>query len=237
MYILCPYSFSIHPRFIWFCKKQFKPVQNNKHFWAKLWLYQMERKLFENWMVLICKTWSPLHLRILYAKFGWNWPNGSGEEEFYIFVNVFSLFCNNLPLQKGGALHLYKLESPSLKDALCQVWLKNFWWRWKCEKYKIHVHKHKNNSHNEMSELPNLNLIRLLRLIQFYNPLYWAMMGREWRSFTMLCLIAIFVIRRLTYCGFIIVHRGSILWISWATLTHVVFVSANQISRFLSEAG
>ena len=148
MYILCPYSFSIHPRFIWFCKKQFKPVQNNKHFWEKLWLYQMERKkktlsfsfLKIEWSLFvkpfICKTLSPLHPRMLYAKFGWNWPNGSGEEDFYIFVNVFSLFCNNLPLQKGGALHLYKLESPSPKDALCHVWLKNFWWRWKCESTK-----------------------------------------------------------------------------------------------------
>ena len=24
---------------------------------------------------------SPLHLRMLCAKFGWNWPNGSGEDE------------------------------------------------------------------------------------------------------------------------------------------------------------
>ena len=43
------------------------------------------------------------------------------------------------PLEKGGALHLYKLESPSSKDALCQVWLKltqRFWRRsWKCEKF------------------------------------------------------------------------------------------------------
>ena len=40
------------------------------------------------------------------------------------FVNIFSLFCNYLPLEKGGALHLNKFESPSSKDALCQVWLK-----------------------------------------------------------------------------------------------------------------
>ena len=40
-------------------------------------------------------------------------------------VNVFSLFRNYLPLEKGGGLHLKKkLESPSPKDALCQVWLK-----------------------------------------------------------------------------------------------------------------
>ena len=40
---------------------------------------------------------------------------------FFNFVNVFSLFPNYLPLEKGGALHLNMLESPSHKDALCQV--------------------------------------------------------------------------------------------------------------------
>ena len=58
---------------------------------------------------------------------------------FLNFVNVFSLFRNYLPLEKGGALHLNKLESPLPNDALCQVWLKLalwFWrWRWKCEKF------------------------------------------------------------------------------------------------------
>ena len=36
----------------------------------------------------------------------------------YYFVNVFLLFLNYLPLEKGGALHLNKLESPLPKDAL-----------------------------------------------------------------------------------------------------------------------
>ena len=35
-----------------------------------------------------------------------------------------SLFRNYLPLEKGGAFHLNKLESTSPIDALCQVWLK-----------------------------------------------------------------------------------------------------------------
>ena len=46
------------------------------------------------------------------------------RRRFLNFVNVFSLFPNYLPLEKGGALHLNKLESPSPKDALCQVGLK-----------------------------------------------------------------------------------------------------------------
>ena len=42
---------------------------------------------------------------------------------FLNFVIVFSLFHNYLPLEKGRVLHLNKIESPSPKDALCQVWL------------------------------------------------------------------------------------------------------------------
>ena len=71
---------------------------------------------------------NPLHSRILCAKFGWNWPSGSGEEDFLNFLNAFSLFRNYLPLEKGRALHLNKLESPWTKDALCQVWLKLALW-------------------------------------------------------------------------------------------------------------
>ena len=47
------------------------------------------------------------------------------------FVNVFSLFCNYLPLEKAKALHLNKLESPSPKDAFCRVWLKLVLWFWR----------------------------------------------------------------------------------------------------------
>ena len=45
-------------------------------------------------------------------------------EKIFKCVNVFLLFCNYLHLEKGSALHLIKLESPSPKDASCQVWLK-----------------------------------------------------------------------------------------------------------------
>ena len=58
---------------------------------------------------------------------------------FINFVNVFSLFRNYLPLEKDMALFYNKLESPSPKDALYQVWLKLAQWfwrrRWKCEKF------------------------------------------------------------------------------------------------------
>ena len=77
---------------------------------------------------LFVKTWIPRHRRMLCAKFGWNWPSGSGEEDFLNFVNVSLPFHNYLPLEKGVALHLNKLEYPSPKDALCQVWLKLALW-------------------------------------------------------------------------------------------------------------
>ena len=50
------------------------------------------------------------------------------RRRFLKFVNVFSLFRYYLPLEKGVALHLNKLESPSPKDALSQVWLKLAQW-------------------------------------------------------------------------------------------------------------
>ena len=65
-----------------------------------------------------------LYPRLLCAKFGWNWPSGSGGGDFLILSLYFSPFHNYLPLEKNAALHLNKLESPLPKDALCQVWLK-----------------------------------------------------------------------------------------------------------------
>ena len=59
----------------------------------------------------LCKVW-------------FNWPSGSGEEGFFYFINVFLLFGNYLPLEKDGALHLYRLEFSSPTDALCQDWLR-----------------------------------------------------------------------------------------------------------------
>ena len=56
----------------------------------------------------------------------WFWRRG-----YLYFVNVFSLFRNNIPFEKGGALHLNKLESPSPKNAVCQVCLELAQWFWR----------------------------------------------------------------------------------------------------------
>ena len=53
------------------------------------------------------------------------------EKIFFNFVYVFLIFCNYLPLEKGVVLHLNNLESPSPKDAVCQVWLKLAQWFWR----------------------------------------------------------------------------------------------------------
>ena len=56
---------------------------------------------------------------------------------FKNFVNVFFLIRNYRTLQKGGALHLNKFESPPLQGCIVPSWLymiQWFWRRWKCEK-------------------------------------------------------------------------------------------------------
>ena len=53
---------------------------------------------------------------------------GFWRRRFFNIINVFSLFRNYFPLEKGKALHLNKLEFPLPKDALCQVWLKLAQW-------------------------------------------------------------------------------------------------------------
>ena len=67
-------------------------------------------------MVLICKTLSLLHLRMLCAKFVkvvqwfWRW-------RFWNFVNIFLELQNNLPFKRAWPFIWTKL-----KDAVCKVW-------------------------------------------------------------------------------------------------------------------
>ena len=75
-------------------------------------------------MVLIRLKFNPRQQRMVCAKFGWYRLSASVEDDFLNFVNVFSQFHYNFTLEEGVALYLNKLESPSSKDALCQIWLK-----------------------------------------------------------------------------------------------------------------
>ena len=100
-------------------------------FWRRRFFnFVNEFLLFRNYLPLkkdgalhLNKTESPspkIALCQVWLKFAeWFW-----RRRFLNVVNVFSLFCNYLPLEKVGALHLNKIESPSPKDVLCQVWLK-----------------------------------------------------------------------------------------------------------------
>jgi hypothetical protein len=47
---------------------------------------------------------------MIYAKFDWNWPAGSGEEDLKKKISVFLFFCDYLPLEKGNPLHLNNLQ-------------------------------------------------------------------------------------------------------------------------------
>ena len=50
------------------------------------------------------------------------------EKTILKFRNIFLLFRNYLPLKKGRALYLNKLEFPLPNGALCKVWLKLAQW-------------------------------------------------------------------------------------------------------------
>ena len=93
-----------------------KTVQINKHDYI-ITLIKRRKKNIINFMRIywffIWRNLNPLHPKMLCAKIVWNWLSGSGEEDFFYFVfDVFLLFRNYLPLEKGVVLHLYKLKSP-----------------------------------------------------------------------------------------------------------------------------
>ena len=76
---------------------------------------KLEFSLFKN---ALCKVW------LILPK--WSW-----RRRFLNFVNIFLRFRNCLPLEKGRALYLDKLEFPPSKGALSRVWLKlvQLFWR------------------------------------------------------------------------------------------------------------
>ena len=65
--------------------------------------------------VALCQVWMKM--------VQWFW-----RIRFLRVFHLFSLFRNNLPFEKGVALHLDKLESHLPRDTLCQFWLKLAQW-------------------------------------------------------------------------------------------------------------
>ena len=81
-------------------------------------IYFMRIEWFFIWTNL-----NTLHPRMLFAQRFWRRLLNS--------VNVFSLFGNYIPLEKGGGFHLNKAEFPSPKNALWLVLLKLAQWFWR----------------------------------------------------------------------------------------------------------
>ena len=70
---------------------------------------------------------------------------------------MYSRFRKYLPLEKGGALYLNKLESLPPKNALCQVWLKLAQWFWrgrlKCEKFTTNNNNNNDNDDGQRTDI------------------------------------------------------------------------------------
>ena len=77
-----------------------------------------------------------------------------------------SLFHRDLPLEKGNALHLNKLESPSPKNTLCWDWLKLAHWFWSRRFFKfVNVFSLFRNY------LPlEINMALHLRMLKYHSP-------------------------------------------------------------------
>ena len=86
--------------------------------------------LGKGWGPLFEQTWISLTQECL-CQVWLKLTQRSWTRRFLNFVNVFPLFCYYLPLEKDRVLHSNKLETPSPKDVLCQVWLKLTPWFWR----------------------------------------------------------------------------------------------------------
>ena len=89
--------------------------------WAKTLSFIWELNVY----IIVFQILNSLHSWMLCGNFGWNWPTGSGEEDFKISSKF---FCNLVMISpwKGAykALYLNEFEFPSPKAVMSQVWLK-----------------------------------------------------------------------------------------------------------------
>ena len=74
---------------------------------------------------LIWTNLNPLHQRMLWAKFCWNWPSGSGEEDFLILSMYFCYFVIISPWKRAGPL-IWTNLNPLHPRMLCA----KFGWNW-----------------------------------------------------------------------------------------------------------
>ena len=85
--------------------------------------YLLEKGKVLHMNKLKCPSLKDALLQVWLKFDGWFW-----RRRFFNVVNVFSLFRNYLPFEKGGVLHLNKIESTTPKDSLYQVWMKFAQW-------------------------------------------------------------------------------------------------------------
>ena len=110
-------------------RKQFKSL--NKYDYIITLIKRRKKKLYEKLLVLYLKKFESPSPRDAFCQVWLKLAQWFWRRRFFNFVNVFSLFRNYLFFEKGGPLYLNKLESPSPKDAFCQVCLKLAQWFWR----------------------------------------------------------------------------------------------------------
>ena len=85
------------------------------------------------------KTWIPFTQECFVPSLVEIGPVVLEKKIFKFRQCIFAICVIISPWKRAGALHLNKLESPSPKDALCQVWLKLAQWfrtrRWKSKRF------------------------------------------------------------------------------------------------------
>ena len=118
-------------------KKQFKPI--NTYDFVITFIKKRKKhhyQHFENWTIFHLNKLESPSLRYALCKIWFKLTQWFWRRILLNFINVFSLSHNYLPLENSDTLHLNKLESPSPKDDLCQVWLKlvkwflRKWWKY-----------------------------------------------------------------------------------------------------------
>ena len=95
----------------WFWRRRFLKIVN---------VFSLFRNYFplEKRRAIHLKNLNSLHLRMIYAKFGWNWPSGSREEDF---LNLSMYFCNFVILSpwKKAELFIWINLSPLNPRMIC----------------------------------------------------------------------------------------------------------------------